>query len=304
MVQQRHEYLLRLILFLLCSLEAVCFTPAAPFLTWRQSQSQAQSQQHHVILHDKKATNKKGSKDKGKDSASDANGEDDDWIAAQISEVVQNNNDNDDPLFDEPEEQDEWIPDREKAKQKRQGAAPNVYQSASAAGVRPAIESENSEEQHTTKTTPSPYTEEEEEVIQSMGGRSHAPRKREPGYLGDSTLAEIAMDYSVPVCYLADVLCMWGVPVPINVQDRLGDLVTGEQAFAILEAVNSLDVAALNDRYSNQSLYNLCNDWNIDLTEAFQMAMKEGWSLPFGVHSVLRVEQEEELLRVMGQSSW
>ena len=56
---------------------------------------------------------------------------------------------------------------------------------------------------------------------------------------------------------------MWGVPVPINVQDRVGDLVTGEQAFALVEAVNSLDVGALQDRYSNYSLFQVCHEFDV-----------------------------------------
>ena len=116
--------------------------------------------------------------------------------------------------------------------------------------------------------------------------------------MGDSTLAEIAIDYSVPVCYLADVMVTWGVPIPINIDDRLGDLVTGEQAFALVEAVNSLDVGALQDRYSNSSLEQLCADWDMDMKQVFEFAMKEGWNLPFGVRTNLRMEQESELLRV------
>ena len=149
---------------------------------------------------------------------------------------------------------------------------------------------------------PSPYTDEEEEIIAAMGGKSKQ-RRREPGFLGDSTLVEICTDYSVPISYLADVLCMWDVPVPININDRLGDLVTGEQAFAIVEAVNTLDVAALHDRYSNTNLLQLCYEWDIDIQPAFEMAMKEGWSLPFGVQTCLRVEQERELLRVLGSQA-
>jgi hypothetical protein len=170
------------------------------------------------------------------------------------------------------------------------------------------------------RSAASPYTEEEEELIEAMGGREEkskvatpppqarhyhqsSPRgrhRREEGYLGDSTLQEIATDYSVPVCYLADVLCTWNVPPPIHVHDRLGDLVTGEQAFALLEAVNSLDVASVQDRYSNFSLLNLCEEWDIDLQLAFEFCLKEGWNLPFGVQTCLRVEQEDELLRVHG----
>jgi hypothetical protein len=138
----------------------------------------------------------------------------------------------------------------------------------------------------------------------AASSKSQPPRQpvvvgvREEGFLGDSTISEIAMDYSVPICYLADVLCIWGVPVPINIHERLGDLITGEQAFALVEAVYSLDVGVLQDRYSNQSMVQVCDDWDIAIADAFQFAMQNGWSLPFGVQTNLRVEQEEELLRV------
>jgi hypothetical protein len=153
------------------------------------------------------------------------------------------------------------------------------------------------------KQRPSPYTMEEEEVIAAMGGKEKQKtthrRRRQEGYLGDSTLEEICTDYSVPMCYIADVLCSWEVPIPINPQSLLGDLVTGEQAFAILEAVNSLDVAALHDRYSDFTLEAICYEWDINLSDAFAMAMKEGWNLPFGVQTFLRTDQERELLRVL-----
>lgn len=228
---------------------------------------------------------------------------DTEWIAAEIAEVIQSK-----PAGtnDEDEEED-WIPDREKARQKREKVAARQAAAVNEQAKKKAEASKKKKDQQSSKDDPtgaaraSPYTEEEEELIRSMGGKTkETASKREPGFLGDCTLQEIATDYSVPVCYLADVVCMWGAPVPINVHDRLGDLVTGEQAFALLEAVNSLDVSALHDRYSNQSLINLCSDYDIDLSEAFGMAMKEGWSLPFGVQTVLRVEQEEELLRVLG----
>lgn len=275
-----------------------------------------------------------------KSGNTDIDGEDN-WIATEISEVIANEG------LDREVEDEEWLPDKEKARRKREQA--RQYQSAVSTGDRD-IDAKRQQESignandaasgADTDTYPSgergkkssAYTEEEEEIIRSMGGTRKKASKREQGYLGDSTLQEIAADYQVPVCYLADVLCMWGVPIPINTSDRLGDLVTGEvrpgsssifmfctrrnltsystivffqnqtpqQAFAILEAVNTLDVSALHDRYSNTPIINLCSDWDIDITVAFEMAMKEGWSLPFGVHSVLRVEQEEELLRVLG----
>lgn len=182
-----------------------------------------------------------------------------------LVEVVEND--------DEDDHDRDWTPDREIARRQRMNARMHAEKVSSA--------------------SPSPYTAEEEEIITESS-------KREEGYLGDSTLVEISQDYSVPICYLADVLCMWGVPVPIDIHQRLGDLVTGEQAFAILEAVNSLDIGDLQDRYSNMSLLELCDYWDVDLQTAFEFAVKEGWSLPFGVQTFLRTEQEEELLRVHG----
>ncbi|KAL3775990.1 hypothetical protein ACHAWO_003955 [Cyclotella atomus] len=126
------------------------------------------------------------------------------------------------------------------------------------------------------------------------------PSYREEGYLGDSSLKEISMDYSVPITYLADVVASWGVPVPIDPMARLGDMVTGEQAFAMLEAIHTLDIAALHDRYSEDNLMNICEYYDIDMKEAFDFAMKRGWALPFGVRTFLRVEQEEELLDALG----
>jgi hypothetical protein len=200
------------------------------------------------------------------------------------------------------ETMEDWIPDSQKARQKPTHLTP-AKEVIGTVGLKQKRESQQS---HMPKKKPSPYTEEEEELIEAMGGSSRPkgqqqhlrPSKREEGFLGDSTLKEIATDYSVPICYLADVLCMWNVPPPINIHDRLCDLVTGEQAFALVEAVHSLDVGALHDRYSNQNLLQVCYEWNIDIKEAFEFAMKEGWSLPFGVRTNLRVEQEEELMRI------
>ena len=203
-------------------------------------------------------------------------------------------------LVNEPDQLEEidWMPDRDKAKILRQQATTattaNANANSNANGrLTPTLMEDD------PKPPRSPYTDEEEDLIEAMGGRFQS-QKREPGFLGDCTLKEIATDFSVPVCYIADVLCVWGVPVPININDRLGDLVTGEQAFSMLEAIHSLDVADLQDRYSNDSLVTICDWYEIDLKEAFQMAMKEGWSLPFGVQTFLRVEQEEEMIRVLG----
>lgn len=218
---------------------------------------------------------------------------------------------------DEEENEDilNWLPDREKAriiKENRWKPAEAKYSNNSPRdrGPKQNRQNQNMDEPFTQDLNKQKkklsYTEEEEELIEILGGKDFdtPSTKRESGYLGDCTLKEIALDYQVPICYLADVLCGWGVPPPIDPDGLLGDMVTGEQAFAILEAIHTLDMGALYDRYANYDLVTLCNEYDINLSDAFEMAMKEGWNLPFGVRTYLRVEQEERLLEAFAKDMW
>jgi hypothetical protein len=189
----------------------------------------------------------------------------------------------DDSLEEATHDEYDWLPDRDKARLRRESS--RIYAETVESPIDSSIPAVSS-----TMDTPTTIT---------ATVRKQRSSRRAMGYMGDSTLQDIAMDYSVPICYLADVLCTWGVPPPIDVRQRLGDLVTGEQAFGLVEAVTSLDVADLQDQYSNMNLVQLCFEYDIDLAEAFGMALKEGWSLPFGVQTCLRVTQESELLRVL-----
>jgi hypothetical protein len=103
---------------------------------------------------------------------------------------------------------------------------------------------------------------------------------------------------------LADVLCTWGVPPPIDCNIPIGDMITGEHCFAILEAIHTLDIGGLHDRYSNLDMISLCDEYEIDLKKAFELAIKENWNLPFGVQTHLRVEQEEQMLQELASDEY
>ena len=81
-------------------------------------------------------------------------------------------------------------------------------------------------------------------------------------------------------------------------------MVTGEQAFAVLEAIHTLDVGALNDRYAGYDLMTLCGEYGVDVIDGFELAVREGWNLPFGDRMFLRVEQEDELIRILAKDSY
>jgi hypothetical protein len=226
-------------------------------------------------------------------------------------EIIQQQNEQE----EESEDILNWLPDGEKARiiQENRWKPAEANYSDNPARVKNTNQNRQNQNLNEPSTQDanlqkktSTYTEEEEELIEVLGGKhSDAPStKRESGFLGDCTLKEIAMDYQVPICYLADVLCGWGVPPPIDPDGLLGDMVTGEQAFAILEAIHTLDMGALYDRYANYDLVTLCNEYDINLSDAFEMAVKEGWNLPFGVRTFLRVEQEERLLEALAKDMW
>lgn len=210
---------------------------------------------------------------------------------------------------EEDDDEYDWIPDRDRARMaressfKRAEASPRTFtdDDLDDDGFNDDLISENSQ-----RSRRFVYSDEEEELISMLGGKdlSDPSPKRESGFLGDSTLKEIALDFQVPICYIADVLCGWGVPPPIDPNMILGDMVTGEQAFAILEAIHTLDVGSLNDRYSDYDLQTLCFEYDIELSVGFELALKEGWNLPFGVKTFLRVEQEEYLLEKLAKDIW
>lgn len=124
-------------------------------------------------------------------------------------------------------------------------------------------------------------------------------RGREAGYMGDCTLEDIAEDYGAPLCYLLDVLTDWGVPPPILPASRLGDLVTGEQAYAVVEAVHSLDMHELAARYESVPLARMAKLYDVPVRDAFEFCMREGYNLPQGVHTVLRTVQAQAMLEAL-----
>lgn len=224
-------------------------------------------------------------------------------------EVVQDDDEN------ISQEELDWLPDREKAQMLQDtykpaaGSPAEFYGNSSGQTQTFAANQVLDEEDLSQKEKPRKrltYTDEEEELIETLGGKDpdQPSAKREEGFLGDCTLKEIALDYQCPICYLADVLCGWGVPPPIDPDALLGDMITGEQAFAILEALHTLDMGALNDRYSEYDLATLCVEYDIELLKGFELAMKEGWNLPFGVRTYLRVEQEEFLVESLAKDLW
>ena len=61
-------------------------------------------------------------------------------------------------------------------------------------------------------------------------------------------MIEIARQYGFSLDYVADALASFGVPPPIDASATLRALVDAEQAFALLEALTSLDAAEVDEQ--------------------------------------------------------
>ena len=94
--------------------------------------------------------------------------------------------------------------------------------------------------------------------------------------IADSTLSDIANDYHFPIDYLAHAVCSWGADPPIDVEDRLGDLVNGEQCFALLEAVTTLDPAEVDEAFAAQNVAELAKAWGAEPGVVFEACVREG----------------------------
>jgi predicted DNA-binding ribbon-helix-helix protein len=106
----------------------------------------------------------------------------------------------------------------------------------------------------------------------------------------------------VPISWIGDALCNFGVPPPIQWTARMGDLIDGEQAFEILEAMHGWDHSIMYDMYTWDSLRELAASHELDLGDVLQVCDEEGFALPFGLRSHLRVEQYARLMRRLGRA--
>mmetsp|Transcript_17936 Transcript_17936/g.26570 ORF Transcript_17936/g.26570 Transcript_17936/m.26570 type:complete len:277 (-) Transcript_17936:9-839(-) len=132
-----------------------------------------------------------------------------------------------------------------------------------------------------------------------LGDMAYNP-KRDDGGLGSVKLKDISSDYDFPIEFILDVLCRWGVSPPINEDEKLGSLVNGEQAFAIAEALTSIDPAIIHDFYLNESLEELSEQLDIPLSDIFLVCGKRRFSLPLGAETHLTMSDYNTLLKDLG----
>jgi len=117
---------------------------------------------------------------------------------------------------------------------------------------------------------------------------------------GDLTVENVARDYRFPVSYIADVIASFGVQPPISDAARVRDLLDADQAFALLEAVTSLDASEVDDDYVSFGLAGCAKRLEAGLAEIFALCVDNNFALPHGVETRLRRTQFDVLASSLG----
>ena len=120
---------------------------------------------------------------------------------------------------------------------------------------------------------------------------------------GDLTVEQVAVDYRFPVAYVADVITGFGVQPPISDEAVIKDLLDADQAFALLEAVTSLDASEVDDAYVSFGLDGCARRLEADLSEVFALCVDNNFALPHGVETRLRRDQFDGIARTLGWRS-
>ena len=84
--------------------------------------------------------------------------------------------------------------------------------------------------------------------------------------------------------------------------DRVRDLLDADQAFALLEAMTSLDGAEFEDLYVNASLHQLAKTLEVQVSELFAACVERDYALPYGLETQLRRDQLDELANAFGKT--
>ena len=101
------------------------------------------------------------------------------------------------------------------------------------------------------------------------------------------TLREISESYLFSLSFLGDYAVQLGVRPPVDVDAKVGDLMTSEQAFSLLEALTSLDPYESNIEYDSLTADELARELELSVEKFCYICEAEHLNLPFGMDTVL-----------------
>ena len=117
--------------------------------------------------------------------------------------------------------------------------------------------------------------------------------------LASYNLREISESYSLCLSYLGDFCVQLGYASPLNPELAIGEFLTSEQVYTLLEAVTTLDPLQSNLDYDSTDLEELAGEYNISSDRIFEVCLKNKFNLPFGRDTTLHVSELQRLRNIL-----
>ncbi len=114
----------------------------------------------------------------------------------------------------------------------------------------------------------------------------------------DCCVQDVAEDYNVPVEFVADILLEHGVKSP-QVDDMIKERCSDQEIEALLHLITSFDAQDLADRYSDSTLTELADYYNLDIGAIEEVCEDEGIFCVLGRATRLQRTREDRILDIL-----
>lgn len=119
------------------------------------------------------------------------------------------------------------------------------------------------------------------------------------GGLVDCHVRDVADDYHVPEELVVDAMVSFGVGLPISSGQSVRDSMTTDEIERLLKLISSFDAADLADRYSDRTIEEVAEDYDLDASDILKVCEKEGLYVHAGAETKLSVVREDRVLDIL-----
>lgn len=115
----------------------------------------------------------------------------------------------------------------------------------------------------------------------------------------DCSIGDVADDYNVPVEFVMDAMISYGVPTPLAASQSVRDSMTTEEVTQLLKLITTFDSVDLSDRYSDRTIAELSEDYDIPAEDILLVCEKEGLYVHAESDTRLSVVREDRVMNIL-----
>lgn len=119
------------------------------------------------------------------------------------------------------------------------------------------------------------------------------------GGIADCTIGEVAEDYNIPVEFIVDALVSFGVQTPLKRSQGIRDTCTSDEIRRLLFILARHDSTTLAERYSDRSIAEVAEDYDLQPEQIIAVCEKEGLYIHAGIDTHMSVVREDRVLEII-----